>query len=440
MILMSHRSVKMFVWLLVLLVFGLGAGCSKRATGEPYSVIDQLRDRSAKGPLENDRPPRPISAKDVNAAEPAIAADAAGNVLLAYVKHQSGDASDVVVQRLDAGGAATGAPVRVNPVAGSVKTWTGDPPTIAIGPSGAVYVGWTRRLDDPAGNDLVVSVSRDGGLSFAEHVRVNDDTKPASHGMHSLAIDRRERVYVAWLDERDIKRIDHATNSGGSGSAHEAAEPNSEVFYAVSGDMGKSFSANKKIASGVCPCCKTTLLVAENNVYIAWRQVLDGDKRHIAVARSADDGGTFSEKVIVSDDNWQINACPVSGAAMSSSAEGLLDVVWYTAGTAGPPGLYFAHSGDGGKTFGSRSMVAANASAGTPVLLRGGDRLIALVAGTNDEVIAARWPAAAVDQLASETVNEAKFPAAVASQGKLYVAFVRNGVETGGVWLMIGDQ
>ena len=107
---------------------------------------------------------------------------------------------------------------------------------------------------------------------------------------------------------------------------------------------------------------------------MSWRQVLAGDYRHIAVAATADGGQTFSEPVVVSDDRWMIAGCPVSGAALLAAPDGALRVIWYTAGEAGAPGLYWSESRDGGRTFTPRRAFAESGGRGTPALLPdGGD-------------------------------------------------------------------
>ncbi len=376
-----------------------------------------------------------ISHDGVIAAEPAVARDASGAIFVVYVEHQATGA-DVYLQKMDAAGQAAGEKVRVNRSAGEATAWKGDPPTIIMA-ADAVYIGWTRKYADPVvkGTDLVLSASRDGGRTFAEPVKVNDDTAPASHGMHSLAVDKQGRIHLAWLDEREIKLPTHDMQKMSGTAHHEPVEPNSEVFYSSSTDGGKTFAPNKKLAANVCPCCKTGVLAADDgSVYISWRQVLDGDYRHIAVARSADAGATFSKGVIVSDDRWQLSACPVSGAAMASPAQNSLEVVWYTAGDAGQAGLYFARSTDGGNTFGPRILVSNEAASGTPTLLTYEDINIAHYSSKDGSVITAKWAGSPVGPINITKTPDAATPAA----GHGAFAFVR---ETNGklsVWLSIG--
>lgn len=401
-----------------------------------------------------------VSPAEVEGAEPAIASDAGGNLYVVYVSH-AGPQGDVFLQKYDPAMKAVGERTKINPVPGTAKSWRGDPPTIAVGPGGAVHVSWTRAVETEKGKgtDLMLSTSSDGGSTFAEPVRVNDDSAPASHGMHSLAVDKAGRVYMAWLDERNVKaaghvrnlgdtqyhdlreadfevvRIHHTPKTAESPAAHSdaEAEPNSEVYFALSTDGGKTFSTNKKVATDVCPCCKTSMLAtADGRLYVSWRQVLDGDFRHIAVASTVDNGATFSAAAIVSDDHWKLHACPVSGSALALAADGSLDVFWYTAGEAGAAGFYKASSSDGGKTFGPRRMVSSGeATAGTPVAFNGTGKCLFGADGDKLRLT----DTAHTSPVPVETMENASLAAATAVDGKVFAAFVRRSDDSRSVWL-----
>ncbi len=325
-----------------------------------------------------------VSAPDVDSAEPAIAGAKDGNIFVVWVEHKADKSADVMLQQYDLNGQQKGDKVRVNPQIGQATAWRGDPPSIAISEDKLIYVGWTAKVETTAGlaTTLYLSVSRDDGRSFDSPVKVNDDSLPSDHGMHSLAIDNSGRVFMAWLDERYLITNSPAlaepaaqssvpkAETKTEGTPHQHQEPNREVYFAVSENGGKSFTANRRLASDVCPCCKTSILAAPGGqIFVGWRQVLNDNFRHIALAASTDNGSTFSSPVIVSDDQWQINACPVSGPALTLTADKTLKVVWFTAGKAGQPGLYSAESKDAGKTFLPRTMVNDSIVSGTPVLL-----------------------------------------------------------------------
>lgn len=374
-----------------------------------------------------------ISAKDTDAAEPAIAAAGDGSVFVAWVEHRTGGEADVWLSHLDGEAKPLGEPVRVNAKAGEATAWHGDPPTVAVAPDSTVYVGWTARVVGAKhANTLHLSASRDGGRSFASVVKVNDDERPAAHGMHSLAVAADGRIYMAWLDERNIAPPPPPQPAQPK-AQHKHKESNREVFFAASADGGRTFNANQRLASEVCPCCKTSLATgADGRVYASWRQVLPGEFRHIAVAASTDAGGTFAPAVIVNDDKWQIAGCPVSGAALSVAANGTLSVLWYTAGEAGTPGLYRSESRDGGRTFAPRTPLARSSGRGTPVLLAGsGDENLLAVWEERGEGSSSRVASAQLKQgdgrenPASATLaNAGELPVAARTGESVFVAYV----------------
>jgi hypothetical protein len=405
---------------------------------------------------DNTEPIRPQSAEirvsdeAADTAEPAIAAAPDGTFLVVYVRHAPDKSSDLFLSKFDAKLAQSGSAVRINENPGEVKSWYGDPPTVAAAADGTIYVGWTRRVQagDAAGSDLVLSVSHNGGQSFGPPAKVNDDKVPAAHGMHSLAVDGG-KIYVAWLDERNVKtekaELEETSPAPMEGfefvKAHhnpkhvavsdEAAEPNSEVFFASSADGGKSFSKNVRVATDVCPCCKTTVLAAGGKLYLSWRQVLPGSFRHIAVASSSDGGRSFSNPSIVSDDKWILSACPVSGAALATNDAGELFAYWYTAGAAGEPGLYRARSADGGRTFGPRELVGAQAVSGTPVLMENAKGTVCVFAANGQQTVVVRDG----DPSASRKYANAELPAVAASGDDAVIAFVRKAGSGRSVWV-----
>jgi hypothetical protein len=306
-----------------------------------------------------------VSADGVNSAEPAVAQLEDGNVAVVWAEH--GDSGTrVLMRKFGKDGATAGDVVRVDSK-DAAKTWHGDPPTIEIAPDGTIYVGWTASIPNAQGTTLYVSASRDGGKLFEAPVKVNDDNTSASHGMHSLAVDENGRLYVAWLDERYL------------GEMHEPemhhdemvkTEPNAELYFATSTDGGRTFSANKMIARDACPCCKTSIVAPDKSgrMFIGWRQVLPGSFRHISVIGSADGGQTFAQPIVVADDKWKIDACPVSGPSLDVTADGL-EVAWYAGGDAGPHGIYWTHTSDLNDLQFSEPLLVAEARAtGTPML------------------------------------------------------------------------
>jgi hypothetical protein len=420
----------------------LGVACTRSAVSpasgtRPASVARVAPD--ALRPLGGARAAH-VSAENVDAAEPAVAAAGDGTGYVVWVEHGAGGAADVRLAHVGGDGQLMSAtPARVNTEAGAATAWRGDPPTVALAPDGTIYVGWTARVGAaPHASALELSASRDGGRTFDAPVRINDDAKPGAHGMHSLAVGADGRVYVAWLDERDADAaMQHMEPS--AGGKHK--EGNRELFFASSSDGGRTFSANQLVAKEVCPCCKTALAVGtDSRVYVSWRQVLPGEFRHIAVASTQDAGRTFSPPVVVSDDRWQIAGCPVSGSALSVAADGALRVLWYAAGEGAPAGLYLSESRDGGRTFAPREPFAERSGSNTPVIVKGDGGGDAVVwedqSAGSPRIATASLDAQAQTAGGGVLAGAGESPAASAAGGRTFVAYMRGDNGRREIWIV----
>lgn len=384
--------------------------------------------------------PKPVrvSADNTDAAEPSVAPAPDGTAYVAWVEHREKKEADVMLAHLDREGQMKGAPARVNPTAGEATAWRGDPPTVAVGTDGTVYVGWTARVAaEGHANDLYLSASRDGGKTFEQPVKVNDDGKKVAHAMHSLAVGADNRVYVVWLDERNVVMppADHT----GKKMAH--MEANREVFFAMSSDSGRSFSPNQRLGKEACPCCKTAVIAGKDNrVFASWRQVLPGEFRHIALAASEDGGKTFSSPTIVSDDRWMTASCPVSGPSLSSAEDGALRVVWYTEGDRGAPGLYWAESNDNGRKFSESRPLAKGQARGNPLLLANGGNGATVIWESNEggasRVMSASLAGGDSANTVSPLTTSGELPSATLSGDQLFVGYIAKVNDRRSIWIV----
>jgi hypothetical protein len=105
-------------------------------------------------------------------------------------------------------------------------------------------------------------------------------------------------------------------------------------------------------------CCRPQIYVAPNgDIYLAWRQVFEGDVRDMVFAHSQDGGKTFSQPVRVAVDNWILHACPDVGPTIAVS-KGRLYVAWYSEGQE-KPGIRLAVSENGGTSFAPPQIASA---------------------------------------------------------------------------------
>ena len=120
-----------------------------------------------------------------------------------------------------------------------------------------------------------------------------------------------ENVFAIWLDLRG----DH----------------HNKIFGAKSGDGGKTWSKNKLIYtsldSTVCECCKPSLVMRGNDVYVMFRNWLNGNRDPYFV-HSADGGNSFGNAQKLGKGSWALNGCPMDGGAITISNDGILQTVW----------------------------------------------------------------------------------------------------------------
>lgn len=102
--------------------------------------------------------------------------------------------------------------------------------SLTIGPDGEYYAAWRAKLSQFKGSydsvrDIVVASSSDGGATWSTPVKVHDDRFKAGSCpeiTHGIRADSKGRLHVAWYTGPSIRP---------------------GVYYAVSTDRGKSFSA-----------------------------------------------------------------------------------------------------------------------------------------------------------------------------------------------------
>lgn len=272
---------------------------------------------------------------------PYVAADPRGGFYLLHVE-RVGKVSNLIL-RHTTDGVTFSAPVRVNDTPGQATVRNENPPKMIVGAGGDLYVSWADEREKWKGN-IHFARSIDGGKSFGPSLTINSDAAlpPVGHAFQSMAIDRKGRIFIAWIDERRKTKEDRGA----------------EIWMAVSEDRGKTFSADRRILSDVCECCRTILQTDQaGNIYVAYRTVPREGKmyRDIVVARSVDGGQTFNPSV-VSSDGWEINGCPIVGPSVAIGRAGEITVAWFMGGGE-RPGLYYAVSKDQGRGYSPRRLL-----------------------------------------------------------------------------------
>ena len=132
----------------------------------------------------------------------------------------------------------------------------------------------------------------------------------------------------------------------------------SSVYFAKT-NIENGFGSEIQIGEKTCQCCRTDIYVdKQENIHVAYRDIIKDSIRDVVHVFSDDLGNTFSSPAVISDDHWVINGCPHSGPVISETSKGL-DFFWFTRGTG--EGVFHTSQTYGKRNFKIRNLVNPHA-------------------------------------------------------------------------------
>lgn len=260
------------------------------------------------------QPPAPTPAPAGLGTSAAVDPD--GRLWIAYIE-ASGANANVLVRRYEEG--SWQAPVRVTGRPEPVSAEGENRPKLAFGPRGEIYVTWTSPTSANYTGDIHFARSIDGAKTWSAPIVVHQDRQLITHRFDSLLVDGEGRVWVAWVDKRDLQAA-AATRPGYAGAA---------IYYAWSDDRGASWHGDFKLADHSCECCRIALARdAQGRAAAMWRHVFPPNERDHAFAR-LDPQREPPSITRVTFDRWRIDACPHHGPSLAFTPEGARHAVWF---------------------------------------------------------------------------------------------------------------
>lgn len=259
----------------------------------------------------------------------AAAFDSEGNLWLAG---RDGASASLTLQKSSDDGKTWSAPAVIS--SDAVVASGDERPRIAFGARGQMYITYSRPLSKPYTSEVRFIRSEDNGRHFSAPVTVHQDRQQITHGFASTVVDADGRIFISWIDKRDLQYA-RERQQDYTGAAQ---------YYAVSGDGGRSFEGDYKIADHTCECCRSALALDHHGrAVMMWRHVFAPNFRdHAIVTLSADGKPGAIQRA--SFDDWAIDACPHQGPAVAFAADGRRHQTWFTGG-----GLFYAAQQADGK-------------------------------------------------------------------------------------------
>lgn len=228
---------------------------------------------------------------------PSIATDKNNNV---HIVFGSGD-SLLYVYSTD-GGSTFSAPILVDTVTGLVANATRGP-QIAITANGVAVIAV-----DKTGN--LHSFTNYTGTSWKRTGTINDEPAIDKEGFSGLS-SNGNHLFAIWTDLRHDQR--------------------NKIFGAQSSDGGQTWSRNTLVYaspdSTVCECCKPSVMMQGDIVYVMFRNWLNGN-RDLYLIQSADGRNNFGKAEKLGNGSWKLDGCPMDGGGLTVNENGDVQTVW----------------------------------------------------------------------------------------------------------------
>ncbi|MBN3819906.1 exo-alpha-sialidase [Paraburkholderia sp. Se-20369] len=260
----------------------------------------------------------------------------------------------VVVAHSDDAGRTLSAAVTVNAMPEPIYTSAENRPKVATSPDGrAIYVSWSMPLDEPYTGMVRFSRSLDGGATWSVPITVHRDRQMITHRFDMMAVDPAGRIYLAWIDKRDLRAAKAA------GQTYDGAA----IYYAVSRDGGGSFEPERKVTDHTCECCRIAMAIdPAGRVEAAWRNVFPGQIRDHALAVLPASADAPVAPLRATFSNWHVEACPDHGPAFAITSDGTRHLAWFGV-VDGRVDVFYSRIGADGKPLGAAWAFGANPAA-----------------------------------------------------------------------------
>ncbi|MEZ0538902.1 exo-alpha-sialidase [Fibrella arboris] len=230
---------------------------------------------------------------------PAVVADQAGTVHLTF-----GQDSTIYYATASSQPARFSPPVAVATLHGLVTTAKRGPQIAATDKHVVITVV------NKTGDLFAYTLDRHTG-KWSGATRLNDVPEVAKEGFQAVASASSTTFHAVWLDLR--------------------GDNQNKIAGTTSTDGGRTWTTNQLIyqspGGSVCECCRVSIAARNNNVYVQFRNWLNG-ARDLYLAHSTDGGRTYRSVQKLGTGTWKLAGCPMDGGGLTLTQSGQPTTVW----------------------------------------------------------------------------------------------------------------
>ncbi|MEK6482529.1 hypothetical protein WJR50_33660 [Catalinimonas sp. 4WD22] len=189
-----------------------------------------------------------------------------------------------------------------------------------------MHLGMSRgpQIASSTNYSIVTAMDKEGDIHAfrLEHAtnqwqnvnNINDLTGSAPEGLMSVAADDQDHFFAAWLDIRNDEKnkIMVASSKGGE-------------------QWSKNVIAYQSPDGTVCECCKPNITVKDQQVYVMFRNWLNGS-RDMYLMTSDSEKLSFNAPQKLGDGSWPLKGCPMDGGGIFIDAQDQVHTIWQREG------------------------------------------------------------------------------------------------------------
>ncbi|RJQ08101.1 MAG: exo-alpha-sialidase [Dehalococcoidia bacterium] len=178
-------------------------------------------------------------------------ADAGKTIHIAYRQNMA-NVRDMVVQTSHDGGVTFAEPVRISDDGWYSKGCPHSGPIIATDARGNLHAVWWTPTSDPAQAGIYYTVSTDGGRTFAPRLLI--DLEKGTGVIHPyLGIGERGDVYIVW-------------------SNFTGADASTQIFFRHLSTDGRTLGPVQQVSNAEGSASRPNLALSQDKLYVAWTE------------------------------------------------------------------------------------------------------------------------------------------------------------------------